>query len=337
VTLPPATPPPPPPGPRGAMSPGPGPGRGHEHGDPAWPGGGVRDGSSAADAFPVPFSAIEGFFLVLWSLIAQFLVILPAVVLGLLDPAEGGPMLLVLVITSQGVGVAGALGYLAARGRLSWRLLGPIRPAARHVAIGLGVGVGGFVLVNLLIQALLQLIGPVDPPEQQLLTDVTAGGVTTALAVIAAVVMAPLVEEVVFRGVLFQGLKRKLGLWPGALLSGLLFAIVHVEVSQPIYSSGLFLLGVLFAWTMHRFGSLLVPLAAHATFNGISVGLTILGVDPGQSVLDVAGTEVAKGLGFPASRAVTHHGRSAYGVRPVVMRSASTLPARLVVATPWPV
>jgi membrane protease YdiL (CAAX protease family) len=225
----------------------------------------------------VPFSALEGFLLVIWTLVAQFLVLVPAMVLGLLDPTEGGPMLLVMVITAQGLGLAGALGYLSARGRLSWRLLGPRRPAGRHVAIGLGVGVGGFVLVNLVIQALLRLVGPVDPPEQQLLTDVTAGGATTLLAVMAAVVMAPLVEEVVFRGVLFQGLKRRVGLWPAAFLSGLLFAIVHVEVQQPVYSSGLLLLGVLFGWTMHRFGTLLVPLVAHATFNAISVGLTLLG------------------------------------------------------------
>jgi uncharacterized protein len=279
VSYPPPGSPPPPPPPPGPPSPPPAPGGayGPQHGDPAWPGGGSRDGSSPAQAFPVPFSGLEGFLLVLWSLLAQFIVILPAIVLGLMDPEEGGPLLLVLVITAQGLGLAGAVGYLAARRRLSWRLFGPIRPAGRHVAIGLGVGVGGFILVNLLIQALLRVVGPVDPPEQQLLSDVTAGGVTTLLAVIAAVVMAPLVEEVVFRGVLFQGLKRRLGLWPGAVLSGLLFAIVHVEVSQPVYSSGLFFLGVLFAWTMHRFGSLLVPLVAHAAFNGISVGLTVLG------------------------------------------------------------
>jgi uncharacterized protein len=272
-------PPPPPPPPGGSPPPRPWPGTagGPPPVDRAWPEGGAPDGASAAAAFRVPFSGLEGFLLVLWSLFAQFLVILPAVLLGVVDPEEGGPTLLVLVIAAQGLGLAGAVGYLAARRRLSWRLLGPRRPAGRHVAIGLGIGLGGFILVNLVIQALLRLVGPVDPPEQQLLSDVTAGGLTTALAIAAAVVMAPLVEEVVFRGVLFQGLKRRLGLWPAALLSGLLFAIVHVEVSQPIYSSGLFLLGVLFAWTMHRFGSLLVPLFAHAMFNGISVGLAILG------------------------------------------------------------
>jgi uncharacterized protein len=274
VTLPPGPPPPPPSGP-----PRPPPGTEPQPlgDDPAWPGGGIRDGATAAEAFRVPFSALEGFLLVLWTLFAQFLVILPAVVLGLLDPTRGGPLLLLLVIVAQAVGLAGVVGYLAARRRLSWRLLGPLRPRGRHLAIGLGVGVGGFIAVNLVIRALTGIFGPVDPPEQQLLTDVTAGGVTTVLAVIAAVLMAPLIEEVVFRGVLFQGLKRRFGLWPAALISGLLFAIVHVEVQQPIYSLALLFLGVFLGWTMHRFGTLLVPLVAHATFNAISVGLTIVG------------------------------------------------------------
>jgi uncharacterized protein len=268
-------PPPPPPGPPPA-SPPPGP-LGPTPGDPPWPTD-VQDGASAAAAFRVPFSAAEGFLLVLWSLLAQFVVILPAMLLGIVDPSDaGGPTLLLLVIAAQTLGLAGALAYLAARRRLSWRLLGPRRPAWRHVAIGLGFGVGGFVAVNLLIAGLLQVFGPVDPPEQQLLSDVTAGGLTTVFAVIAAVVMAPLVEEVVFRGVLFQGLKRRIGLWPGALVSGLLFAVVHVEVQQPLYSSAFVLLGLLFAWTMHRFGSLLVPIVAHAAFNAVSVGLTLLG------------------------------------------------------------
>jgi uncharacterized protein len=281
VTTPPPSPPPSPPPPPWDSPPGlpsgPRPTSGAV-GDPAWPDGGVRDGATASTAFPVPFSGLEGFLLVLWTLVAQFVVILPAMLLGFLDPTEaGGPVLLLLVITAQALGLAGALAYLAARRRLSWRLLGARRPAWSHAGLGVAFGVGGFIGVNLLIAGLLQVFGPVDPPEQQLLSDVTAGGVTTLLAVIAAVVMAPLVEEVVFRGVLFQGMKRRVGLWPAAVVSSLLFAVVHVEVQQPIYSSGFVLLGILFAWTMHRFGSLVVPIVAHATFNAISVGLTLLG------------------------------------------------------------
>jgi hypothetical protein len=42
-------------------------------------------------------------------------------------------------------------------------------------------------------------------------------------------------EEVVFRGVLFQALKRRTGLWPATIISSLLFAAVHVEIAQPLF------------------------------------------------------------------------------------------------------
>ncbi|MFA9445019.1 lysostaphin resistance A-like protein [Egicoccus sp. AB-alg6-2] len=265
---------PPPPAPGGGPPPS---AAGHRF-DPAWPGGGRRDGARPADAFPVPFTAVDGALLVLWTLVAQFVVIVPAIVFGVVND-DSGPVMLLLVVVAQAVGLGGALAYLAARGRLSWRLLGPLRPSGLHAAYGVVVGIAGFLGVNAFILAILQFIGPVDPPEQQLLSELTQGGISTFLAIVAAVVMAPLLEEVAFRGVLFQGLKRKVGLWPAALVSGLVFAAVHVEVTQPLYSAGLLTLGVALAWSLHRFGSLIVPIAAHAVFNAISVGLTLLGAE----------------------------------------------------------
>lgn len=261
--------PPPPPGGRDRFGPG--------AGDPAWPPGPRQDGADAREAFRVPFSVVDGFVAVLWLILAQLVVALPAVVIGAIDPEEGGPGLLMVVIVSQAVGLAGALTWLVLRQRLSWRLLGPARPRPRHVLIGVGIGVVGFVGVNIVILSLLPLVGPVDPPEQQLLEEVTVGGLTTVLAVFAAVVMAPVLEEVVFRGMLFQALKRRAGLWPAAILSGLLFAAVHVEITQPLFSLGLLGLGVVFALGLHRTGSLIVPIVGHAAFNLVVVVIILTG------------------------------------------------------------
>lgn len=246
------------------------PGSGPPEGrDPAWAHA-QRAGRSAAAAFPVPFSVLEAGMLVVWSLLAQFVVAVPAIGLGLVDPSDGAALVL-LAIVSQTVALAGALAWLSGRGRLSWRLLGPVRPQGMHVAQGLLAGVGGFVGVTLLLALLVAVLGPVEPPEQGLLSEATRGGLATVLAVIAAVVMAPLLEEVIYRGLLFQALHRRVGLWPAAVLSAVIFAAVHVEVTQPLFSGGLALLGVLFAWLLVRTGSLVVPIVAHAAFNAISI------------------------------------------------------------------
>lgn len=241
--------------------------------DPPW-GDGRPSGRDAHTAMAVPFSVLEALLLVVWTLLAQFLVALPALRLGLVT-LDDGAGLVSLALAAQAVGLAGVLAWLAGRGRLSWRLLGPVRPRWGHVGAGVLVGVAGFLTVTLALALLLALLGPVEPPQQALLEALTRGGATTVLVVVAAVVMAPVVEEVVFRGLLFQALHRRVGLWPAALLSAAFFTAVHVEVTQPLYSGGLLALGVLFALTLARTGSLIVPIVAHAVYNAITVTLAL--------------------------------------------------------------
>src|SRR5690606_7792760 len=121
--------------------------------------------------------------------------------------------------------------------------------------------------------------------EQQIMQDALRGGAPAVLAVFIAVVLAPVTEEIVFRGALFRSLRPRMGVWPAALLSSLIFAFIHVEVvtSQPLALVGLFLLGMVFAIGLQKSGSLLVPILAHAVFNATSIGLAILA----ERVLDV--------------------------------------------------
>ena len=240
-----------------------------------------RRSGRAGDAFRVPFSVADAFVALLIYFLGQLVV---GVAVGLVLAFVSGEVegndtaLLIATVVSQVVGLLLALGYLGLRRRLSWRLLGPVRPGFVQVLLGLAVGVVGTILayaVNAAITVLFDLEAPV---EQQLLQDVLAGGVTTAFVVLAAVVFAPLAEEVLFRGLLFQSLRRRLGLWFAALTSSLVFCLVHVEIitSQPLALTGLFVLAVVFAWSFHRTGSLVVPILAHATFNAVSLGLAIL-------------------------------------------------------------
>lgn len=278
--------------------------------------------------FPVPFTVADGFLLVLWTIVAQVVVALPATLLlafGTGELPEAGPALLTIAIVSQAVTLVTVLGYLRLRSRLSWRLFGPVRPQWSHVGWGALAGVVGFVVINLTLAVLVALLGDVEGPDQALLGEALAGGVATILVIIAAVVLAPILEEVVFRGVLFQGLRRRVGMWPAAIISSLAFGVIHVEVvgiealpfvlpavvllslavvptlgsplragfglvglaalvaavavagpGAVLYPAGLTALAMVFAWSFHRTGGLLVPIVGHAVFNAISVSLAIL-------------------------------------------------------------
>jgi uncharacterized protein len=272
---------PPPSGPPAARpvgAPGGGPDRGTPQDDPPFSDPVDLRDRSAAGAFRVPFSVGDGFVALIAFIAGQLVAGLVLGMLLLLTGRDVADAPLALVgLGGQVLGFALALGFLRARGRLTWRLLGPVRPSWLMVALGLGVGVVGTIGAYALNATLVTLVGAEDPVEQDLLNEVLAGGRGTVLALFVAVIMAPLVEETLFRGVLFQALRRRLGLWPGALLSALVFTVIHVEIvfSQPVALAGLFSLGVFLAWAFHRTGSLLVPILGHAVFNGVSVLLAI--------------------------------------------------------------
>jgi membrane protease YdiL (CAAX protease family) len=113
-------------------------------------------------------------------------------------------------------------------------------------------------------------------PEQDTKTLVQSP-VVLPLSAFAVLVVAPLVEEVFFRGFVFGGLVSRLGWVPAALLSGVLFGAVHGNAPEALPLIVPFtIIGAAFAWGYYRTGSLWVSIAAHFFFNTIS--FTVLAV-----------------------------------------------------------
>ena len=88
----------------------------------------------------------------------------------------------------------------------------------------------------------------------------------------AAVVVAPVCEEVVFRGYLYPVAKRFWGPAVGALASSLAFAAAHASLVAML---PLALFGLLLAWLYERTGTIWAPIAAHACFNGATVAIQL--------------------------------------------------------------
>lgn len=80
-----------------------------------------------------------------------------------------------------------------------------------------------------------------------------------------AVLAAPFFEEILFRAFVFRGLRSTLRFFPAALLSALLFAIVHPVVAVvPV-----FCVGLAAAWVYERGRGLLAPMLLHGTYNAL--------------------------------------------------------------------
>mgnify|MGYP006433290787 CR=1 FL=1 len=100
------------------------------------------------------------------------------------------------------------------------------------------------------------------------LEQVLSGAPFPVLLAVTVVVLAPLAEEVFFRGFLFAGLAKRFS-WPiAAVLSAFLFALLHV---QPLAVAPLFLLGLLFAVLYQRSGSIWPAILLHATLNTLAL------------------------------------------------------------------
>ncbi|MGE5549239.1 MAG: lysostaphin resistance A-like protein [Bacteroidota bacterium] len=96
------------------------------------------------------------------------------------------------------------------------------------------------------------------------------------LFLLIAAVIAPLWEEIFFRGLAYPAIRRRLGVTAGVLLSGVLFAMLHAE---PLFMRvPIFLLGACLAIFYERAGSLYVPILAHGVANTLSTLLTYYGL-----------------------------------------------------------
>lgn len=105
-----------------------------------------------------------------------------------------------------------------------------------------------------------------------ILPELVSGGFAKQLIlVVSAVAGAAIFEELVFRGVLYRGLRLHLGPVGAAVLSSLVFAAIHPSLSTIL---PLFVLALVLCWVTERSGGLLPAMLVHGLWNGGSLLLT---------------------------------------------------------------
>lgn len=92
--------------------------------------------------------------------------------------------------------------------------------------------------------------------------------VILGLMAFAAVIVAPLCEEIIFRGYLYAVAKRYAGPWVGAFFSALVFSVAHGNI---VAALPLFMLALVLVFLYEKTGSLWAPIAVHFCFNGATV------------------------------------------------------------------
>lgn len=84
-------------------------------------------------------------------------------------------------------------------------------------------------------------------------------------------ILAPILEEVLFRGLLFRVLRKWISFAWAMLISALAFGFYHGNLVQFVYAG---VCGLLFAYLYEKLGSVLFPIIAHMVMNIVSLVLT---------------------------------------------------------------
>ncbi len=177
--------------------------------------------------------------------------------------------------------VAAALYFAALRGRPRGSDFGYRRAAWRTAAVAFVAGAILYYAVSYVYGAALNIHGNDQLPSAFGVHKSTAAMLGTAAFVC---VVAPICEELFFRGFLFGVLSqmrielggRSIGPWAAALITGILFGLAHTgSVSSSQYLIPLGFLGFVLCLVRWRTGSLYPCMALHAFNNALAFGVVL--------------------------------------------------------------
>lgn len=152
----------------------------------------------------------------------------------------------------------------------------PIAKVFVHALSTLAIALPLLMLVSFGWNALLRAIGLPDDPQDLLavFSNVRSPWMLSALLLVACV-LAPLNEELLFRGAIFRFCRQRFGRTTALLVSGLLFGALHANWAGFV---PLALLGMLLALAYERTGDLRVSIVAHGLFNLNTILIVLAGL-----------------------------------------------------------
>jgi len=127
--------------------------------------------------------------------------------------------------------------------------------------------------VTVLTEWLLAVV-PLAGWEEELFESMTGD---TLLAILLVSVLAPVVEEMLFRGLILRGFLARYPRWPAIVASALLFGASHLNIYQ--FAVGV-LLGLPLGWLYERTRSLIPCIALHAAYNACVTWLDLQEAPP---------------------------------------------------------
>lgn len=131
------------------------------------------------------------------------------------------------------------------------------------------LGMSSAVVVNVAVS--LSGLMYLSPKYQQVSEVIYTGNL--GLELVSAVIAAPLLEELLFRGLIFKRLRGYLSPIPAIVISAAVFGLFHGNLVQFVYA---FIIGVLLGFVYEKYKTIWAPVAFHVGANLLSVLITEL-------------------------------------------------------------
>ena len=160
--------------------------------------------------------------------------------------------------------------FMKAR-RISWKDLGMGRKLIlkdlKLAGLGYVIYFGSFLIISMIAAAFVDT-----DQEQQLGFDNVVTIEHLILVFISLVILPPIVEEILFRGFLYSGLRTKLTKWVSAIVVSVLFGIAHLQLGSdapPLWIAMIdtFILSMILVWLREKTGAIWAGMLVHGFKN----------------------------------------------------------------------
>jgi len=214
----------------------------------------------------------QAIWLLVWVLVLQFgLGIFGGILQGIVDHWRGYPS-----VSLEGhPAVLAAINLVAVTLILMWGLkktkmpfmvVFPITPIRRLLLIPISLTIIGASILLSEVDNMFRMVLPAPKWHIDLLESLVTGKTSLWGSIVLAVVIAPITEELLFRGLILRGLLSRYTVKTSVLVSAILFGAFHVNPWQFLSAT---ILGVLMAWWFVRTRSLLPCIFGHALNNAV--------------------------------------------------------------------
>jgi membrane protease YdiL (CAAX protease family) len=223
----------------------------------------------------VPWSPVEaaGLMLLYWIGL-QLVLVMPLLVAARFVPEvaafihalnQNDVMAGFAMVVAETVGTLGLLWWFLHYKNAHWRDLGWRGFNGWRAVIYILAALVLFYLASNLVMWVIQHYIHLYDVNQKQTNEFTGSGVIgSRWALLALVVIPPIMEETLYRGVLFGALAGRWGFWVGAVASSALFGLAHGQANVSVYT---FILGMLLCWLYARTRSIIPGIILHTLNN----------------------------------------------------------------------